>query len=156
MEKKAGHCRLAGDELNQQGNLHTKLVLDGHKTHSSWHPTARIIKVYIETLTGFSHIQSRESQQHVTLSRLCPWNSSHCGNSGKNIYATNRGEGSEAPDYQVSGGHSTGNHELSMTFTNNFRNADMRTRKVSWCSQCSMACSRHNKVSSAYIFLLPL
>ena len=43
-----------------------------------------------------SCILSRQSQQPLTLSRLCPWNSSYCGNSGQNIHFKDRG-GEEEP-----------------------------------------------------------
>ncbi|KAJ8797492.1 hypothetical protein J1605_017365 [Eschrichtius robustus] len=32
---------------------------------------------------------------NVTLTRLCPWNSSHCGNSGQNSHSKDRGVGEE-------------------------------------------------------------
>lgn len=33
-----------------------RLVLSGHKTGTSLHPPARIIKAYIEVLPGFNHV----------------------------------------------------------------------------------------------------
>lgn len=51
-KKEAKHFRLAGGSCNKQENLLTGLVLDGHKTSRSPHPPTRILKVYIEPLTG--------------------------------------------------------------------------------------------------------
>ena len=47
-----------------------RLVLSSHNRIRSSHLPARLLKVYIVTLTGFS---SRWSQQHIALSRLHPW-----------------------------------------------------------------------------------
>lgn len=43
-KKDAGHSRFVGGSFNQQGNLHTRLVLDGHKTNRSPHRPDRILK----------------------------------------------------------------------------------------------------------------
>ena len=45
--------------FNKQGNLHMRLDLCDHKTCRSLPPPTRILKVYIETLTGFSHTFSQ-------------------------------------------------------------------------------------------------
>ena len=50
------HTRLVGGKFNKQENLHTRLVLGGCKKSGSPHQPARILKVYIEALTGFSHV----------------------------------------------------------------------------------------------------
>lgn len=36
----------------------------------------QILKVYIEVLTGFSHIHNRQSHYHIAISRLYSWSSS--------------------------------------------------------------------------------
>ena len=51
--KEEAHSKLPGGNFNKQGNLHTRLVLGSHKT-SSPHPPARILKVHIRALIGFS------------------------------------------------------------------------------------------------------
>ena len=40
-------------------------------------------------------MSSRQSQQHFILSRLCPWNSNHCGKGWKNIHSKDEGGGEE-------------------------------------------------------------
>ena len=56
--KEADHSRFVGGSFNKQGILHRRLVLGGCKLSKSLHPPTRILKVYIEALTGFSHIFS--------------------------------------------------------------------------------------------------
>lgn len=83
--KEIDHFRLVGASFNKQGwslNMLTILVLGGHKIHTALHRPTRI-KVYGEDLTGFSHIFNPDGLNNTLLSsRLCPWNSSHCGNIG--------------------------------------------------------------------------
>ena len=55
-EKEADHSRLVGGRFNKQGNLLTTLALGSSKMSRSPHLPARILKVYIEALTGFSHV----------------------------------------------------------------------------------------------------
>lgn len=52
-----------------------RLVLGGCKI-SGCPLLARMLKVYIEALTRFSHVQSIRSQQQFNLSRLCHLNGS--------------------------------------------------------------------------------
>ena len=57
-KKEAGNSRLVGGSFNKQGNLHTGLAFDGCKVNISLHLPTRILKVYIEALTGFGNIFS--------------------------------------------------------------------------------------------------
>ena len=50
----AGHSCLADGRLSKQKNLHTKFVLNGHKTNGSPQLPARILKS-LESLKRFSH-----------------------------------------------------------------------------------------------------
>lgn len=96
--KREGGCpRLVGGRFNKQRNLYMRLVLGGHKQSRSLYPPTRLLKGYKGSLMGFSHIyHSRWPQQHLALSRVCPWNSSHCINGGQNVYSKDRG-GIEGP-----------------------------------------------------------
>lgn len=53
-------------------------------------PFLRILKLYIELLMGFSTYSIKRSQQPLTLSMLCPWNSSQCGHSEQNVHFKDR------------------------------------------------------------------
>ena len=53
----AGHLRLVGGRFNK----------------GTPHLPARILRAFLEALTGFSHIAFSGSQQPVSLSRLHPW-----------------------------------------------------------------------------------
>ena len=48
----ADHSCLAGGRFNKQGNLHTRLILGGHKTSRSPQLPTRMLKVCIEVLWG--------------------------------------------------------------------------------------------------------
>lgn len=92
--KEVDHPRLVGGRYNKQGNLHIRLIPVCCKTSTALHPPARILKVYIKAFTRIqSHIQSKWSQRHVTLSRLCPWNG--CWDSGLTIHFQDKGWGGD-------------------------------------------------------------
>lgn len=55
-KKEADHSGLVGGSFNKEGNLYISLVLSGNKISRSLYSSARILKVYIETLTGFRHV----------------------------------------------------------------------------------------------------
>lgn len=55
-------------------------------------PFLRILKLYIEFLMGFSTYSIKRSQQPLTLSMLCPWNSSQCGQVSR-MYISRIGKG---------------------------------------------------------------
>lgn len=83
--RKASHSRLVGGRFNKQGNLQV----------FSWAVTrctdlyTGILKVYLEDLNGFSHIYHWEGLGNTWLSQsyVCPWNSSYCSNSEKNVHS---------------------------------------------------------------------
>ena len=54
-KKDAGHSRSGGSRFNKQGNLYMRLVLGGCKMSRSLHLPSRILRVYLEALTGFIH-----------------------------------------------------------------------------------------------------
>lgn len=69
--------------------------------------------VYIEALTRLNHLTpTKEARQHSSLSRLCLWDSSHCGNSGQNIYSKGRGGCKQLLVARI---HVAGGHVLSST-----------------------------------------
>ena len=59
-KKETEPSRSVGGRCNNQGNLHTRLVLGGYKMCRSQHLPSKILKVYIEALTSFSHIYTRQ------------------------------------------------------------------------------------------------
>lgn len=66
-----------------------KACLYSHETSRSLHFATKILKVYIEVLPGFSHRFNLVST-YLSLSRLCPWNSSWCGNCGRKVLSKGR------------------------------------------------------------------
>lgn len=72
LKKETDDSRLVGGRFNKQGNLQMRLVLGGHRADLHIGPSES--EVYTEALTRFSHIhiQSRQSQQLFTFSRLHP------------------------------------------------------------------------------------
>lgn len=69
--EEADHSRLVGGMFNKQGNSYGRLVLGSHKTRRSPHPPVRILSVYIETLTGSSHIHCADGLNKTGLSQSC-------------------------------------------------------------------------------------
>ena len=67
-EERGSHSRVVGGRFNKQGNLHMRLILGCHKTRRSPHPPAKILKVDIETLPGFSCVYRADG-----LSSPHPW-----------------------------------------------------------------------------------
>ena len=73
--------------FNKQGKLLTRLALGSQKTSRSRHPPARILEVYTETLTGFSHVHCPDGFNNTLLSQgRVPENSAHCGNSRQSTH----------------------------------------------------------------------
>ena len=67
-EKETDHSRSSGGRIKKQGNLFMRQVLGSQKTHRAPHPPARILKVYIEVLTGFNHVYYQKvSTTHCSL-----------------------------------------------------------------------------------------
>lgn len=101
-QQEAGLPRLVGGSFNKQGNLLPWLALGCCRTSSSPHPPTRTLNVSIEASMGVqSHIPSRGARQHLTLSRPCPWNDSHCANCGQNARCKDREGVGEASVVQV-------------------------------------------------------
>lgn len=69
LKKEVGRSRLVGSRFNKQGNLHTRLVSGSHKTSRSPHLPARILKVYIESLTVVNHIYYLDALNNIILSQ---------------------------------------------------------------------------------------
>lgn len=67
----ADHSGEVGGSFNNGGNLHMRLVCDRCDTSRSPRPTARILKVYIKALTGFSHRYSPDSLRNTLLCQGC-------------------------------------------------------------------------------------
>ena len=88
----ADHSRLVDDSVNKQETYLQNL--SGCKTsrfpYKALPASPRIWKLYIEFLMGFSHIFHPKVSQPLTLSRLCPWNSSQCGHSKQNVHFKDR------------------------------------------------------------------
>lgn len=68
MKKGADNPRLVGDPFNRQRNLHMRLVQGGLKTSRS-HVPARILKVYMKAISGFSHIFTPDGLNSALLSQ---------------------------------------------------------------------------------------
>lgn len=68
-KKEAGHSRLVGGKLNKQENLLLRLILGGCTMSRSLPSPARILNVYTEVLTEFSHLLSLDSLITTLLSQ---------------------------------------------------------------------------------------
>lgn len=66
--KEVDHLRQVGGRFNKQDNLHTRLVPGHCKISRSLHPPFKILRVYIEAFTRFSHVCHPEHLSN-TLSR---------------------------------------------------------------------------------------
>lgn len=55
-KKEAVPARLVGGSFKKPGDLPMRLILGGCARSRSSHPPVRILKVYTEALTGFSHV----------------------------------------------------------------------------------------------------
>lgn len=121
VKKEAGHSRLVGGKFNKDRNLYARLVLGTHKIRRSLYLPGRILKVYIETLTGFRHIYYPDgfNKQHFTLSQLCPWNSSSYETGGLHVHSKLQRNWKGAANCPGSGGGSSSGHILSMTSSKN-------------------------------------
>lgn len=87
--------RLLSGRFHKKGNLHMRLVLGSCKMSRCPHLTS-ILKVYIEALTGVSHIFSSEGFNNALLSKGCFLEMVPImGNCGWNIHSKDRGQGEE-------------------------------------------------------------
>lgn len=92
-KKKAERHTLVVGGFNKQGNFLLRLVLGCHTACGSPRPPARILNVYGEALTGFSHVHSPGSlNTTITVSKLCPWVASNSGRASR-TYIPKIGEG---------------------------------------------------------------
>lgn len=116
-KERDSHSRVVGGRFHKQRNLHMRLILGCHKTRRSPHPPARILKVDIETLPGFSSVYRADDLSNTWLSRGCVLeNDSHCGNTTHALQGQGRRWGdSNCPGPAFS---STGDRVLSMTSSN--------------------------------------
>lgn len=64
----AEHSRLVGSGLKKQGNLLMRLVLGNWKMNTSSHQPTRILKVYVEALSGLSHVYRPDGLENTLLS----------------------------------------------------------------------------------------
>lgn len=71
LRKDADHSRFIGVRFNKQGKLHARVVLGTHKTSRSLNPPDRILKVYMEVLTGFRHVYYKDAVNNTCLSQGC-------------------------------------------------------------------------------------
>lgn len=63
------------------------------KKSRSPHPPGRILEVYIEALTGLSHVSSPDVSRAYYTQGCVLENCSHCGNTGQKTYSKVREEG---------------------------------------------------------------
>lgn len=85
-KKEADNCSLVDGRFTNQGNLHIRLVLGDCKMSKFLHLPARILKVYIDTLMGFSHVYYPDDLNNISLSQVCVLEtSSSCSNGGKKV-----------------------------------------------------------------------
>lgn len=69
--KEAGHFRLVGDRLNKQRELAYKVCFGDHRMDGSSHPITKVLKVYIEALTGFSRVNCPGAVSTTSLCQDC-------------------------------------------------------------------------------------
>lgn len=97
-KKEADHSVLVGAVFNKEGNLLRRLVLGGHKTSRSPHPPALILKVYIEALTGFSHVSCPGILITTLPSQVRIFGGASEIREGKwNAHSKNKGRGEASP-----------------------------------------------------------
>lgn len=89
-------CKLAPIH-RRQGNLPMMLVLGNCKMNRCLHLSTRILRVYIEALSEFSHVYQPDGFDDILVSQGCVLESgSYCGNSGQNTHSKDKG-GHEEP-----------------------------------------------------------
>ena len=100
-EERGSHSRLVGGSFNKQGNLLTRLVLGGHKTSRTPHLPARILQVYRETLTGFSHVHSTGKLNTFVFQDWILGAAAGSRKGKQNTESKDRGVGGEPPGARV-------------------------------------------------------
>lgn len=92
LKKEANHSRLVCGRFNKHGKLHMRFVLGGCETNRLLNLPTRILKVYLEAFTGFSHMYFPDGLHHTLLSQGCVLeNSSSCGKGGQKVHGKGRG-----------------------------------------------------------------
>lgn len=90
-KKEADHSRLASGKIIKSGNLHMRPVSGSSETSRSPYLLARILKVDIEALSGFSQVYHPEGLNNTVLSQGYFLETvSHCGNGGQNVSSKDR------------------------------------------------------------------
>ena len=116
--KEVDHSRLVGGSFNRQRNLHLRLVLDDCKMSRSPHPSIRILKVYVEALTGFSHVFSPDGLNKTVLSQELSLKCLRLWESWVGCTFQEQGRGWGTSDCLGSALGSAGGHVLLMTSPN--------------------------------------
>lgn len=78
LKKEANHSSLVVDTFNKQENLYTRLALGNRNISRSLHLTTRILKVYREALTWFSHLFNPDSLSNTLRSQGCIFEIAPC------------------------------------------------------------------------------
>lgn len=96
------YSRLVDSRFNKQGNLLTRLVLASLKTKRSLYLPTKILKIYVEAFTGFSHVYHPDGLYNTLLSQGCVLqNGSHCVNDGQKVFSKDGGGSQESLIAQV-------------------------------------------------------
>lgn len=92
MEGGGSHCRSAGGGLNEQGKLLRggSWAGTGGIRNRSLLPPARMLRIYIEAVSGFRHTSSPGVRNNTSLSRGSPQNDSGRGNGGRKVHSKDR------------------------------------------------------------------
>lgn len=91
LNKMADHSRLVDDGFNKQGYLFMRLLLRVCKMSRSSLPPIRILKVYMEALTGFGNVYHPDGLNNLLCQGYVLENSSHCRNGGQSVYSQGSG-----------------------------------------------------------------
>ena len=106
-----------GGRFNKEGNL-TMLAMGGCKMSSSLHLPPRILKVYTEALTGFSHAYSPDGLNNTILSQSCVLEGLLGRQSRWYMHSEDRGGGEKSLIAQGPAFRSTSSHVLTVTSSN--------------------------------------
>lgn len=71
LKRETAHSRLVGGMFNKEENFLKRHVLDNCKTSSLQHPPGRILKVYVDDLTGFSNTIRPHGLNNTLLCQGC-------------------------------------------------------------------------------------
>ena len=118
----AGNCSLVDGRFSDQRNLHMRLVLGDCKMSRFLHLPARILKFYIDTLMGFSHVFYPDDLNNISPSQSCVLEtSSSSSNVGRRYIPKIRGGEREASSCLGPAFGLTGSCVLSTTYPNRAR-----------------------------------